>query len=398
MLKENEKKLNVKDVKRIEVTDLRFSDTLIVEMDENTITISNSVTKENKVFTKEFEPILNRFMYWTNIIDLIKNNEASNNDESYLNQIVDTVDDLCKLGVLISRKNDLRGEQLDPPGNGWKTAMRFILETRTKRETVYAIPDEFYEALAQKSTISRQPSAFYERVDAPFLELPDPLLPSKTEISDSFTKIMLDRRTARRFSDHPISESELSKLLYYSWGMTANVENPLGDFFIRKTSPSGGSLHPIEVYPIILNVENIPVGCYHYSVRKHGLEELSLDNPVDWIIEACGDQEWVAEAGVIFLCTAFLPRTAWKYDYSRVSRAVISEIGYTGQSAFLTATWLKLGAFTTAALRDEIFEEMLGLDPKREPVFSVTGAGHLETNIQNHSRPRVEDTNGVEGT
>jgi hypothetical protein len=60
------------------------------------------------------------------------------------------------------------------------------------------------------------------------------------------------------FSDRPILESELSKLLYFTWGMTARVENTLGDVFIRKTSPSGGSLHPIEVYPIVLNVDGVP--------------------------------------------------------------------------------------------------------------------------------------------
>jgi hypothetical protein len=80
------------------------------------------------------------------------------------------------------------------------------------------------------------------------------------------------------------------------------------------------------------------------------------------------------------------------------ARAVISEIGYTGQSAFLTAVWLGLGAFTTIALRDEIFEEVLSLDPLREPVFSVTGAGHLESEVQDHTRPRNESATGVEGS
>lgn len=211
----------------------------------------------------------------------------------------------------------------------------------------------------------------------------------------SFKEVLLTRRTTRRFSDVPLSEAQLSTLLYFSWGATGTVDNPLGDVFLRKTSPSGGSLHPIEVYPVIMNVDGVPNGLYHYSVRRHGLETLSQEDPRDWIAHATGDQQWVAEAGVVFLLSAFLPRTAWKYGYPRVARAVISEVGFSSQSAFLTATWQGLGAFHTIALRDQIWEEKLGLDPLREPVFGVTGAGRLEEDIEDHARPRYEVAPGV---
>ena len=380
-----------------DVADLRYSDLVRVAFDGESIVISNAATGAVRSFSREAEPVLNRFMNWTPMSDLLEQTLTEDAAEDAVDRIVGVVHDLLQLGVLDSRQHDLSGMRLPAPGQGWNAAMRFLLETRTTRDTIYAIPAEFYEALAHKAAICRQPSAFYERVDAPFLALSDPEA-DRAEKAAPFIDVLMRRRTARRFANRPVSESALSKLLYFSWGMTATVDNPLGDVFIRKTSPSGGSLHPIEVYPIVLNVEGVPKGCYHYSVRRHGLEELSRDDPAPWIVAACGDQEWVAEAGVIFLCTAFLPRTAWKYDYARVARTVVSEIGYTGQTAFLAAGWLGLGAFTTAALRDEIFEDVLGLDPTREPVFSVTGAGHLETDVQDHVRPRNESPLGVEGS
>ena len=76
---------------------------------------------------------------------------------------------------------------------------------------------------------------------------------------------------------------------------------------------------------------------------------------------------------------------------SRVARAVMAEIGFSGQSLLLTASWLGLGAFTTIALRDELFEDLLGFDPLREPVFAVFGVGALEPDIVDHSRPRTEN-------
>jgi SagB-type dehydrogenase family enzyme len=380
-----------------EAMDLRFSDAFGVTLDGNTIVILNTVTGASHRFPKETQPVLDQFMNWTSTAQIVQTVLATDGDAAALNRAIEVIDALLRLGVLTTRREEWSGARLPPPGAAWNVAMGFLLATRTGRETVYAVPAEFYDALAQKALFCRQPSAFYERVDAPFHPLPAP----KTDdagTAASFPSVLLRRRTSRRFSELAIDETELSTLLYFGWGMTGQVTNPLGDVFIRKTSPSGGSLHPIEVYPIVLNVEGVPRGCYHYSVRRHGLEELSLEDPASWIVKACGDQAWVAEAAVVFLCTAFLPRTAWKYDFSRVARAVISEIGYTGQSAFLAATWLGLGAFTTAALRDEIFEEKFGLDPTREPAFSVTGVGHLEESIPDHSRPRTESLGGVEGS
>ncbi|GLR14431.1 hypothetical protein GCM10007907_32210 [Chitinimonas prasina] len=380
-----------------EPTDLRFSDEFVVAMDGDHIVVSNARTGAYRRYTKRAEPVLNQLIHWTHLQDLLQFDFGLEDEAERMSALLDIMNGLLDIGVLMTQKVDWSAARLAEPGGGWKAAMRYINDTRTRRDTIYAVPAEFYEALAQKAVLYRQPSAFYERVDAPFQPLPAPRR-DESEGTASFTSVMLKRRTARRYASAPISEVELSTLLYFSWGMTDFEPNPLGDVFVRKTSPSGGSLHPIEVYPIVLNVEGVPPGCYHYSVRRHGLEVLSQDNPASWIIEACGDQAWVAEASVIFLCTAFLPRTAWKYDYSRVARAVMYEVGYTGQSAFLTATWLGLGAFTTAALRDEIFEEMLGLNPAKEPVLSVTGVGQLEPDIAIHARPRAENPIGVEGS
>ena len=297
--------------------------------------------------------------------------------------------------MLAQRGHDLAGRNLAPPGRGWQGFLRYLLETRTVRETVYADPAAFNSELGKKALHLRQPSAFYERVDAPFQPLSAPL--ERSIKGRSFVEAMHARRTARRFADEPISESELSRLLYFGWGMTDHVANPMGDVFVRKTAPSGGSLHPVEVYPLVMNVAGVAPGCYHYSVRRHGLETVAEGQPRDWIAAAAGDQHWVEEAAVIFLCTAFLPRSAWKYGFSRVGRVILAEIGYTGQSALLAASWMGLGAFTTMALRDEIFEDRLGLDPLREPVLSITGAGQLETDVTDHARPRSESAGASDG-
>ena len=368
---------------------LRFADGIGVSLDGDGITIENPVTGAFKTFPKDALPILDQFMNWTNPPALVRWVLKGEEGAAAIDRVVVTLRDLLEIDVLTARRQDLTGARLPAPGVGWNAAMRFLMGTRTTKDTVYAAPAEFNAALVEKAILTRQASAFMEFVDAPFQSLSPPVTKSPKG-APSFPDVMLRRRTARRFANTPITEAQLSTLLYFGWGMTTSVPNPLGDVFVRKTSPSGGSLHPVEVYPIILNVEGVPRGCYHYSVRRHGLEELSTRDPLEGLVPACADQEWVSEAAVVCLCTAFLPRTAWKYNFSRVARAVMAEIGFSGQSALLTAAWLGLGAFTTMALRDEIFEDTFGFDPGRQPVFAVLGMGNLEADVSNHARPRNE--------
>lgn len=375
--------------------DVRLADKVEIMVAEGSIVIVNTETRAYKTFTRDALPFLDRFMDWIGPGSLMRWAMAGGGPIA-IDRALSVLRDLLEIQVLIQRRDDLTGARLPSPGEGWDIAMRFLSNTRTTSQTVFAVPAEYNANLAQKAAVTRQASAFMEFVNAPFQALSPPAT-KKTKGSSSFPEIMLMRRTARRFAEKPLTETQLSTLLYFGWGMIKSVPNPLGDVFVRKTSPSGGSLHPVEVYPIVLNVEGVSQGCYHYSVRRHGLEKLWSGDPRDWIVEACGDQQWVREAGIVFLCTAFLPRTAWKYNYSRVARAVIAEIGFTSQSALLTAEWLGLGGFTTMALRDETFETLLGLDPLRQPVFSVVGMGNLEQNIENYARPRAEGLVPLEG-
>jgi len=379
---------------------VRLSEHAIVGMDEERILIGNRDTGAYGFWPRTEEDDLGSYMSWRTVQDIVADAASGAEDDekaaAAVNAELDRLAELLKIGVLDDRGTDLSGERLASPGEAWEPALRFILTTRTTADTIFAIPEEYNEMLAERARLERQPSAYYERTGAPFLPLPEPNgRGSKKGRSKSFKDVLLSRRTTRRFSEEPMTEAQLSTLLYFGWGATETVDNPLGDVFLRKTSPSGGSLHPIEVYPIIMNVEGVPNGLYHYSVRRHGLEEISQEEPREWIAQATGDQQWVAEAGVVFLISAFLPRTAWKYNYPRVARAIISEVGFSSQSAFLTATWQGLGAFHTIALRDQIWEEKLGLDPLREPVFGVTGAGTLEEDVEDHARPRYEVAPGV---
>ena len=258
----------------------------------------------------------------------------------------------------------------------WDAALEFYLSTRTGSHTPYISVAELETELEQKASARRQPSAFKDYGSHPFITLENPLLlPSNAIAQPTLLDSLCNRRTSRTFSDQPLSSAQLSLLLYYTWGATVMERNRMGDYFLKKTSPAGGSLQGTEVYAVLMNVQGFERGLYHYSVRRHGLELLSLENPRAWISEACGGQTWIKDAAAVFVSTARVERMAWKYEFSRALRVALMDAGHLSQTFSLLATGLNLGCFTTAALRDEMFENHLGLDYLEEPVFLVNGVG-----------------------
>ena len=268
----------------------------------------------------------------------------------------------------------------------WDAALDFYLSTRTKYDAPYISVLNLEKKLEKKTSGQRQPSAFKDYFAHPFYPLENPLqLPPAGVDRRDLLDTLLHRKTCRTFERAPLSSAHLSQLLYYTWGATLVEKNRMGDFFLKKTSPSGGSLHGTEVYPILMNVDGFARGIYHYSARRHGLELVSREDPREWIVEACGGQPWIDQAAAVFLSTARLERMAWKYEFSRAFRAVLMDIGHLSQTFSLVATSLGLGCCTTAALRDEIFEQKFGLDYLEEPVFLINGVGQIA------DLPKTED-------
>src|SRR5581483_10643949 len=78
-------------------------------------------------------------------------------------------------------------------------------------------------------------------------------------------RILTARRTTRSFDvDVAMTLEQLDTVLLYVFGCHgyAHPENEL--MCIKRTSPSGGSLHPTEAYLIVTNVDGVPCGIYQY--------------------------------------------------------------------------------------------------------------------------------------
>ena len=204
-------------------------------------------------------------------------------------------------------------------------------------------------------------------------------LPAVTREGDLYD-VLLRRRTTRSFdSETALPLKELAAVLRYVFGYHGYARL-LGEITtLKRTSPSAGGFHPIEAYPLVLEVEGVEPGLYHYNGRDHMLERIAALDPGDARKVAaqlvCG-QTYFADAHVLVALAARFDRAFWKYrNHPKAFAALLMDAAHLSQTLYLVCTEMGLGAFVTAAVNDADIEDRLGLDGYREGVLAVCGFG-----------------------
>jgi SagB-type dehydrogenase family enzyme len=202
--------------------------------------------------------------------------------------------------------------------------------------------------------------------NARVVRLPEPKLdgglPSAQAIST--------RRSNRSYSDRPMSLDELSRFLFLTSGITADK---FGN--ARRTAPSSGALYPIEVYPIVHNIDGIERGVYHYAYREHVLELVRAEDMRARVVEQGLGQEFLGQCGAVLFVTMIMQRMRPKYQ-DRSYRYGLLEAGHVGENAYLAANGMGLGACGVGAFMDDAMNEMLGVDGVEEAVVYMLAVGH----------------------
>jgi putative peptide maturation dehydrogenase len=192
--------------------------------------------------------------------------------------------------------------------------------------------------------------------------------------------VLRQRKTVRSFQqDRTMRLRDLATLLRYVFGCHGTCSLTPETTLLHKTSPSGGSLHPIEAYPLVLRVDGLDSGLYHYDGEHHTLEpmaRLNLEEVQELAIETCRGQTYAGSAHALVILSARWFRNFWKYRYrSRTYGVVLMDAGHLSQTFYLVAAELGLGAFYTAAIDAPRIEERLGLEAVEESAIGVCGCG-----------------------
>ena len=203
------------------------------------------------------------------------------------------------------------------------------------------------------------------------------------------------RATCRNFdTSAALPLAQLAQVLERAFGARGQVEGADDFHVLKKTSPSGGALHPTECYLIARDVEGLQRGLYHYRAGEHALQPLPIDEAriladagrhaaaqdkdaldfLAWI--AVGGQQWFAEAHALCVLAPRFHRNFWKYrNHPKAYRVCILDIGHLSQTLLLSATEQGLGSYVTAAINEADLERAFGLTHWVDGPLAICGIG-----------------------
>ncbi len=352
---------------------------------EDRIKVASPLTaSEHTISELELRVVMGVSEVWTPVDEVLRRFEV---DQA-------TIDHLCQKGLLLSNRADphlaaLRRNHDSLTANRWnRYAALYHFVTQSDGSGGSSVLNDM-SALEDYARGSR--GRFDEVIEAQgkppphFHRVPDadevvPL--SEPRMEGSLFEVLRRRKTTRHFDEEePLNPLDLSTILFHVWGchgyqsLSSNGELVA----LKKTSPSAGALHPVEVYPVVRNVEGVVPGVYHYQAGEHALYRLERIDERSAGRFARGlthNQAFVESAPVLFLMTARFHRNFWKYhQIARSYSVVLMDAAHLSQTFYLVCTDLGLGAFFTGAVNYAAVVDELRLDGFNEGPIGLCGCG-----------------------
>jgi len=220
-------------------------------------------------------------------------------------------------------------------------------------------------------TIERRTSQGYKDYGA---SIPNyPLIPKEnfSNLDANLYETIMNRRSVRKYSDKPLTLEDVSKLLHYSYGISGKVQLAQGTMQDLRVISSGGGLYPLEIYLMVVNVEGLPKGIYHYNVRRHCLElireGIEIAEVLPYLPGLVAYQ--TRTVGLFVLLSTEFRRTTHKYG-PRGYRYICFEAGTFMGHFQLVAEAMNLGTCQVAGYYEDVFNKMLNLDGVEEAVLN----------------------------
>jgi SagB-type dehydrogenase family enzyme len=173
---------------------------------------------------------------------------------------------------------------------------------------------------------------------------------------------LANRHSYRIYSGEAIHINELSTILGWSVGLRYTQEKrDIGNRFY----PSAGGRYPVEVYPVVFNVEGLKPGVYHYHLKDYSLEYLWTDKgfPENFFnnFEQVG---MVSKASVLLVMTGVFARNEIKYG-AKGYRFTYVDCGSITMLISLIVESLGLGSCAIGGFLRKL-DRMIGVDGKNE--------------------------------
>ncbi|NBB89952.1 MAG: SagB/ThcOx family dehydrogenase [Spirochaetes bacterium] len=208
-------------------------------------------------------------------------------------------------------------------------------------------------------------------------------LPREGEPIDmTLPQLLENRRSRRSYTGEPITQGQLSTLLYQGYGVKdmglgynrANIPS--------RTVPTTGGLQCVELYVVVNDVDGLQQGLYHYHAVDHCLERMERGNFRWKTAEMCQGQKWLANSSAIVFLAPVMSRLSWKYG-RRAYRMAQLDTGIVSQTLHLAAESLGLGSCIVLGFQDDAVNgRLLDLDGREEYVTCALSIGQLPPSAQ----------------
>ncbi len=344
---------------------IKRSPHLVMYFQREHLVFENYVTRQRFESGPSLCTLLSHFDTWKTASQVLRTMTEYTRES-----VIGTIQKLLDYGLLIKE-----GSEQDKVDRKFRKTWLWPLSSRyyhfsTKLDEPYATSDQIRQYYEQNLKGRKQPPIYKSYPGRPRIRLVD-----DSSIEAPLFQTLKRRKTVRAFSGKPVSFGQLSRIIYYTWGGISRYKTREFGFLLHKTSPSAGARHPVEVYAVVNSVEGVARGLYHYSVRDHSLELLERGDFRERCVAYSSGQAWTRNASVLFIMTAVVERTAWKYRVPRAYRAFLLDVGHLSQSFLLASNGLGLGAFCIGIIGDTLIEKELNLDGVSETALFIVGVG-----------------------
>lgn len=185
------------------------------------------------------------------------------------------------------------------------------------------------------------------------IKLPAPETKGKISVEETISK----RRSVRSYRDVPLSDKELSQLLWAAQGITDAAGG-------LRAAPSAGATYPLETY--VVNAS----GVFHYVSTEHSLRKIIESDLRSALASAALDQRFISKASIVIVFAAVTERTMGRYG-KRGLMYIHMEAGHVAQNVHLQAVALGMGSVPIGAFDEQAVARVLELPADQTPLYLI---------------------------
>jgi len=195
------------------------------------------------------------------------------------------------------------------------------------------------------------------------IKLPEP----QKELDFPLMRALENRRSIRKWKDTPLSEQELSNLLWAACGVT---KEKYGKVKSKRTAPSACNSQEIRVYVLLAS------GAYLYNEENHELAGILKKD----IREHIGTQKMMKSAPMGLVYVADLSRMTSPFLRSEEAKRFSAwvDTGYVSQNVYLYCAASNLSTVALALIDREKLRTLMGLEESEKIVLTQV-VGHSLT-------------------